>query len=395
MSMDIKKIKDQVEMDQDRSFKPSLFDLNNHEDCEILNKLFLKHKIQIISDDYKEQQRELFAVRNPQLAYNEKFDSLFEEYYHKFTEKDLLCTGRWVYFPWSGSLVHVLEDDEFQLVRTSRNRDLINADEQKKFYNSTIGIAGLSVGSTVALAVTLQGGAKNLKIADMDVLALSNTNRVLSGVQNLGIYKVEMVAKKVYEINPYSIIEVYPEGLSKNNIDHFFKNLDLVVDEVDNIAVKFLIREQAKKNKIAVVMGADNGDNAVIDIERYDIDPLTPYFHNRMGNVTYELLKNLNKFGVGRMITKHIGAQNVTVRMQQSLLEMGKTIVSWPQLGGAAMLNGSAIAYCIRKILLGQEIENNRSLISLDELLIPSYNNSDKKRERVLASEKFKEMFKI
>jgi len=92
-----------------------------------------------------------------------------------------------------------------------------------------------------------------------------------------------------------------------------------------------------------------------------------------MGDVSYDQLKTLDKFGIGKMITKHVGPENVTERMQNSLLEMGKTLVSWPQLGGAALLNGSAVAYCVRRILNGQPVESNRAIISLDEKLDPSY----------------------
>src|SRR3989338_6916881 len=107
-------------------------------------------------------------------------------------------------------------------------------------------------------------------------------------------------------------------------------------------------------------MGADNGDNAIIDIERYDKNPRMPFFHGRLGKTSYEELSKLDKFGIGRTITRHLGAENVTPRMLGSLQQMGKTIVSWPQLCGAAILNGSAIAYCARKVLTNHPLESNR-----------------------------------
>jgi hypothetical protein len=202
-----------------------------------------------------------------------------------------------------------------------------------------------------------------------------------------------MAARKIYEINPFADIKLYPEGLNKDNIEEFCSDLDVVVDELDNLAVKYLIREQARKYKLPVVMAADNGDNAVVDIERYDLDPNTPFFHGRMGEVNYEMLSTLDKFGIGKMITKHVGPENVTERMQQSLLEMGKTIVSWPQLGGAALINGAAVAYCIRKILTGQPLELNRSLIQLDEKLIPTYNQPEEVEKRKNIADGFRKMF--
>ncbi len=374
--------------------KPILLDLGKKADQKKLDKLFSDKKIQRVSDDYREQLLELFGVKNPSQVYAPEFKAKFEKHYKELEKKTpFIEQGNWVYFPWSSTLVHILPEEDFWLVRTARNKNLINNEEQEKFYNSTIGIGGLSVGSSVAFAIVLQGGAKHLKLADMDRLALSNTNRILMGVDNLGALKVEMAARRIYEINPYAEIEIFPEGLNKGNMDKFFKGLDVVVDELDNLAVKYLIREHAKKNKLPVVMAADNGDNAVVDVERYDLEPNTPFFHGRMGEVSFEMLSKLDKFGIGKMITKHVGTENVTEKMQQSLLEMGKTIVSWPQLGGAALINGAAVAYCIRKILNGQELEKNRSLISLDEKLIPSYNSKEEVEKRQKIADSFKKIF--
>ena len=375
--------------------KPLIFDFCQSSDRSRANQLFSQRKIQRVSDDYQEQHLELFGVKNPSLVYTPDFKNKFEEYYKNIQNESLIWQqGRWVYFPWSSTLAHILLEDDFQLVRTARNKNLINQEEQSKFYNSTIGIGGMSVGSSVAFALVLQGGARHFKLADFDRLALSNTNRILTGVDNLGVLKVELAARKIYEINPYAQIEIFPEGLNKENIEKFFDGLDVVIDELDNLAVKYLIREQAKKHGIAVVMAADNGDNAVVDIERYDLDKNTPFFHGRMGDdISYEMLAGLDKFGIGKMITKHVGPENVTEKMQQSLLEMGKTIVSWPQIGGAALINGAAVAYCVRKILNKQPLEMNRALISLDEKLIPNYNSPEKIRKRHQIADTFKKIF--
>jgi len=38
--------------------------------------------------------------------------------------------GRWVHYPWSGRLVHLLAEDELRELRSNRNRDKITAEEQ-------------------------------------------------------------------------------------------------------------------------------------------------------------------------------------------------------------------------------------------------------------------------
>jgi hypothetical protein len=376
------------------SVEPVFFNLKIDADKKKLNELFEQGGVIRIADDYREELLELFGIEHPAAVYQPGFKESFEKYYEEIQKDNpLLSQGTWVYFPWSGVLSHILHETDFQTVRTARNRNLINQEEQEKFHNATIGIAGLSVGSSVAFALAMSGGPKHLKIADMDRLALTNTNRVLMGVDHLGSLKTEMAAHKIYEINPYIKIELFSEGITPENISVFFEGLNLVVDEIDNLAMKYLLRSEAKKNKIPVVMAADNGDNAVVDVERYDLVPNMPFFHGRLGETSYEELSKLDKFGIGKTITKHIGAENITIRTQESLLEMGKTIVSWPQLGGAALINGAAVSYCIRKILNGQPIEDDRALVSLDEKLVPGYTGEVETEKRNKAAIAFKKIF--
>ncbi len=376
--------------------EPEIFSLTKSDHCDKLTKLIQLGEIRHSSDDYEEQLRELYAINNPSHVFLPEFKREQEAFLHDATSQTPLWQqGMWVYYPWRSLITHVLPEDDFIRVRTTRNRNLIDENEQKTFYDSTVGIGGLSVGSSIAFALALSGGPKHMKLADMDRLALSNTNRVLAGTEALGVSKVVMAARRLYEINPYLHIELFDEGINEENIGAFFENLDICIDELDNIAVKYLIRREAKKRKIPVVMGADNGDNAVIDVERYDIDPSLEYFHGRLGEVTYEELQKLDKFGIGRTIARHIGPENVTVPMQESLLEMGKSIVSWPQLGNAALLNGAAIAYSVRKILNGQELESNRGFISLDASLQPTYDSESERSKRQSAADAFRKVFKL
>lgn len=358
-------------------FRPRIFNLSKPGDQRALHALVRAHKIETVSDSFVEQLEEYFQICNPTKVYTSEFKELFQEYLCQTkTKSPLWQQGKWIYYPWSLTLVHVLAEDAFWKVRTARNRNLITEAEQKKFYDAVVGIAGMSVGNSVALSIVLQGGARHLRIADFDTLALSNTNRIRTGIESLGLSKVVMTARQIYAINPYAKIEIFSEGLNPQNVKKFFAGypkLDVVIDEIDNLAVKYLIREQARKYRLPIVMGADNGDNAVIDIERYDKNPRLKFFHGKMGKVNYAMLKNLDKFGIGKKIAKHLGSSTITLRTKASFMEIGKTIVSWPQLGGAAQLNGSGVAYAVRKIITGEPLTEKRAIISFDEKFIPHY----------------------
>lgn len=139
--------------------KPTIFNLATAGDQETVQKLFEGGNIQTVSDDYEEQLRELFAINNPSQVYQPDFAAKMATHFEELkATMPLSEQGKWVYYPWLSTLVHVLEDNDFQKVRTARNKNLINEEEQKKFYNAVIGIGGLSVGNSVALAIVLQGG---------------------------------------------------------------------------------------------------------------------------------------------------------------------------------------------------------------------------------------------
>lgn len=378
---------------------PRIFDFTSAIDKKEVEKLFSEGSVWRVSDDYEEQLREWYAYEHPDRIFHDSFESEFQVYSEELKNKlPFIYQGKWVYYPWSGTLAHLLDESQFQNVRFSRNRNLITPEEQKKYFDATIGIVGLSVGNSIALALTLSGGGARLKLADFDQLALSNLNRVRGGVHFLGTNKAYIAAMQVYELNPYAHIEVFPDGLNDGNIDSFFRSthpLDIIIDEVDNLAVKYRIREYAKKYRLPVVMAADNGDNSVVDIERYDQDPRLTPFHGKMGDETYDSLRNMDKRETGRTIGRFIGAENIAKRMQESLLEVGKTLVSWPQLGGAALLNGPVVAYCVRKILNNQAIESERAFVSLDEVLDPSYVSEECKKQREISTERFKKQLGI
>lgn len=349
-------------------WKPRICDVSGANDASTLQEIMQTSPA--VVDTFAAQLKELFCVDNPIVAVSADLESAFAAFRH---EREQVCEewrqGRWVYYPWLHALVHVLEDAEFQRVRMARNRELVTREEQDAFYNSTVGIGGLSIGNSIAVTLALSGGCRHIKLADFDTLDLSNMNRVRTGVVELGSPKTIVTARQVYEINPYADVEIFDEGLNEKNIASFLHDLDVMVDELDNLAVKCLVRNEARKYKIPVVMAADCADAAIVDIERYDLDPDLPIFHGRLGDVSYESLQNLSKRDTGALIGKHIGLENHTPAMLHSLQHIGTAIVSWPQLGSTAVLNGAALTYCIRNILIGRPAISDRSVISFDALL--------------------------
>lgn len=326
----------------------------------------------MIDDQINLAVEELFDIAYPakkdsktQAEVAEYRDSLFS---------DAAGWGEWFYYPWLNKLVHFPPQAELRALRTSRNRNLISAEEQSKLYEACVFIIGMSVGSNIVESLVAHGIGSKLILVDMDIIEPSNLNRIRSPYHHIGLHKVEAISRKVWEIDPFIEIVGLLDGLNQTNLSQTLEahEVDVIVDEMDDLAMKIILREAAKSKKLPVVMAADDGDDALIDIERFDLKPDSPLFAGRISVDVLERIKggDIPRAELGVMIGKYfVGAENIPLRMYQSLMEVGKTLPSWPQLGGAAALSGLAIAYAIRKILLGEKLQDGRVLVSIDEKL--------------------------
>src|SRR3989344_2305607 len=315
-------------------------------------------------DETEHNLEELFLLRNPQFKFNENYKEELKTFSEKYQDKNF---GNWFYFPWTNTLIRYFPEDLHNELRTGRNKYLITSDEQNQFYYSTIVFLGMSVGSHIALTVTMTGGSRHIKLADPDILSGDNLNRIRLGFQHVGVSKAILVARQIYEINPYATIELYPDGITENNFEGLLKGVDLLVEETDNPYWKLRVRELAREREIPVIMGTDNGDGAIIDIERFDMNKTLPLLNGLIGKLTAGELRTMKPSDLPKVAGKIAGANLVVPRMLQSVLEVGKSLYSWPQLGTAATMCGSLGAYLARRIILrDKKIKSGRYSVNPD-----------------------------
>lgn len=341
-------------------------------------------------DEYNSQLKELFELRNPKYRFQKYEKKELVGFVKNITKgKSLEFHGHWFYFPWRNEVVHFLPEDLHQELRTARNRFLITEREQERYYKTAIGILGMSVGSHVALTIAMTGGAKNIKLADLDAISGSNLNRIRTGFPSLGINKAIFVARQIYEINPYANIKLYPNGISDKNIKEFITSkpkLNLLIEEMDQPYFKIKARYIARSAGIPVIMAADNGDGIIADVERYDLNKKYPVLHGILGKMTPEDFKKIKPKDLPKTIAKMAGANIANIRMLESVIQVGKKIYSWPQLGTAATMCGTIMAYLSRKVILkDKEIKSGRYEVNPDVIFNLNYkkDHSKQKKERL------------
>jgi molybdopterin/thiamine biosynthesis adenylyltransferase len=350
--------------DQD-SWQPVLIPFNEVE-------IFIKENPNIsIINEIERNLEELFLLRNPKYRFDKNYENDFKIFLTEYSNKSF---GNWFYFPWSKTLICYFPEELHQELRTGRNKYLITAQEQSRFYDATVVFLGMSVGSHIAIVMTMSGGAKHLRLADPDVLSGDNLNRIRTGFQNVGLNKAVVVARQIYEINPYAEVKIYTDGIADENADAIFENADVVVEEMDNMYWKLRARELAREKGIAVLMGTDNGDGAIIDIERYDISRELPILNGYAKGLSAEKLKSMNPKDLPKVAGKIAGANLTVSRMLYSVSEVGKSLYSWPQLGTAANMCGSIIAMLARRIInKDAKIKSGRYSMNLDSKFESGY----------------------
>lgn len=271
---------------------------------------------------------------------------------------------RYVYFPWRRTLVHMLGPRAFDTVRLDRNRNRVTRAEQERLRRQRVGIVGLSVGHSAATAIALEGGCGQMRLADFDHIELSNLNRVPATVLDVGVNKAIVAARRVAEIDPYLPVEVVADGLTDENIDTFVGGLDVVVEECDSIDMKLRVREVARRQRVAVVM--DTSDRGLLDVERFDLEPDRPIFHGMLEGVSSSALRSLSTYDKVPYVLRIIDADEISAKLAASLVEVDRTVTTWPQLGSDVTLGGASVATAVRRIGLGEHVPSGRARVDLD-----------------------------
>jgi molybdopterin/thiamine biosynthesis adenylyltransferase len=278
--------------------------------------------------------------------------------------------GTWVYYPWSGRLIHVLPEREYRELRSDRNRHKITREEQAALCKKRVGITGLSVGLAAATTLALEGVGGSFRLADFDTLSLSNLNRLSSGVQNLGVNKAVLAARAILELDPYADVAVYAEGVNDRNIDAFLNGqgkLDLLVEECDDLYMKVRLRERARELGIPVIM--ETSDRGLLDIERFDKEPRRPLFHGVIEGLRADALRGLTVEEKVPFVMRILGGETMSTAMGASLVEIKQTLSTWPQLGSSVVLGGAIVTEAARRILLGTLVRSGRYSVDLESIV--------------------------
>ena len=314
-------------------------------------------------DAFLPQLKELFFIEN------NSFIGIPKKTAYKTEEFTLFCESMkdsfiYVHFPWNGYTVKTVEKDRYLSLKTNRNQDLITKEEQEILRNYHVAVLGLSVGSNIAFVLTQAGISNDIILADFDELDTTNLNRILAGIHQVGLNKCEVAAQHIYQDNPFANVSMFPEGVSEENLEKLLSEgkLDCIIEEIDDIPMKIATRRLAIKYNVPIVMITDNGDGVVLHIERYDLGHDRIFGHDLAYWENILAGAEMTKETAGKIIIGDIvgGLQFVDPKMIKSVARvLNKELVSWSQLGSAALLGGVMATVAIKEIALGHSNEKD------------------------------------
>jgi molybdopterin/thiamine biosynthesis adenylyltransferase len=361
------------------TYKPIFYRLQNIQEKNAFEELIRTQQNLQVYDYIVSQVEELIKCVTPTIGFlpATEIAKIVES---KFGEQSTEEYGVWVYYPWAQKLVHILDEEEFAIVRTNRNKYKITEQEQQTLATKKIGVMGLSVGQSVSLALAMERSFGELRIADFDELDLSNINRIRTGVYNLKIKKTVIVAREIAEIDPFLNVVCFEDGITEENLELFLTEngkLDLLIDECDSFDIKINSRTKAKSLGIPVLM--EGSDRGTIDIERFDLEPERPVLHGMVEHLDMSKYKSFTTMDEKiPYIAAVTGIETLSTRMKASAIELMSTISTWPQLASAVIFGGGITADLSRKILLGNLSVSGRFFIDMDELICNPVKTDDK-----------------
>lgn len=292
--------------------------------------------------------------------------------------------GSWVLYP-NGLLLHLLSPEDQYLLRTSRNIGLFTADEQARIRTARIAVAGLSVGGMCATTLAMEGVSR-FYLTDFDRLACSNLNRLASSLSRVGVRKTDIVAEKIWDIDPFAEVVLNPNGYDADSNEDLFRagsKPNVLIDAMDSIEAKIAVREACRKHRVPIVWMMDIGDGLVqIGCERYDRDDSYPAFHGRITDMERRLDRPLNYV---ESLLSIIDVNRLPHRFADSFDRACKSRgAGISQLAGTVSIAAGAMARTARRIVMDEDVVPE-FFIDVDEKADPDYQAhwaSDRARTR-------------
>lgn len=144
--------------------------------------------------------------------------------------------------------------------RYIRQESLLGKGGQTALRNSSVFIAGAGGLGSPAAFYLVSAGVGQIRIADMDVLELSNMNRqILHTTDRIGMSKAESAKKTLAALDPECRVTAFTEKIDEASVRRLVGDADIIVDCMDNFAARYVLNRFAVDEGLPLMHGAVAG----------------------------------------------------------------------------------------------------------------------------------------
>ncbi len=131
---------------------------------------------------------------------------------------------------------------------------------QRKLDDARVAVVGVGgFGGVSSFYLTL-AGVGYVRVIDQDIVDPHNLHRqILYTPDKLNYPKAEEAAKKLQKHNPLVTVEATSESLNESNAEALLKDIDIIVDGLDNMQTRHIVNRTCIKLKVPYVFGAATG----------------------------------------------------------------------------------------------------------------------------------------
>ncbi|MDB1123700.1 ThiF family adenylyltransferase [Vibrio algarum] len=192
-----------------------------------------------------------------------------------------------------------MDNNEYYNLAVTRNLGLVSKEEQIILRGSRVAVAGCGGLGGRQLIDLVRMGVGSFNIADFDEFSIKNINRQVGATSSTADRpKADVMAEMAKDIHPGVEINIFPDGITQENIDEFVRNADVIVDAVDFFAMpaRLMLHRTARKHGKPVVLAAPLGFSGTLSVFVPDGMTFEEYFDI---NDEMELFDQLIAFTVG------------------------------------------------------------------------------------------------
>lgn len=141
--------------------------------------------------------------------------------------------------------------------RYIRNLGALTESECASLCGKKVFVAGCGGLGGHIIDMLLRVGVGSIAAADGDVFEPSNLNRqLLSSTAVLGVSKAETAKAHAAAVNPNVEFTAYNVFLTEDNVSDMIRGCDAVVDALDNIPARRLLKAECDRQSIPYIYGA-------------------------------------------------------------------------------------------------------------------------------------------